>query len=344
MKKTERLLFYLLKSGIYGENIDLASFIPIKENEWWQVYELANQQGVVALAGKGLETIPIELLPPKLLRLEWIGQITMQENTYAIQRKRVRELRELWSHSGIKCVELKGESVGRWYKDPSSRFSCDFDCYLSDYDKGNNVIEQQGVTVNKEFYKNSSFYWKDLYVENHKFCTPIRGKKKMKNLERWLQQYLSSYPEFPDENFNALFLMEHAWSHFFEHAISLKHVCDWAVFRKACGNRVDWTSYEVLAKDCGFWKFSIAFNHVADLLDGIMSEEQLSDREKKLLESVLQTERQGNMNDGWATRLDLIKSYFKYRWKYKLYSNHSMIYILGRSIWAFFFDKHPRLD
>lgn len=343
MKKTERLLFYLLKSGIYGDSIDLLSLNPIKESEWEQVYELATQQGVVALAGEGLETIPIELLPPKLLLLEWIGQITMQENTYAIQRKRVNELRELWSSHGIKCVELKGESVGRWYKKPASRYSCDFDCYLSGYDKGNDIIEQQGIAVNKDFYKNSSFYWKDLYVENHKYCTPIRGKKKMKVLERRLQHLLSDYPEYPDENFNALFLMEHAWSHFFEHAITMKHVCDWAVFRKACGNVVDWASYEKTAKDCGFWKFSLAFNRITDVLDGLISEELLTLDEQKLLQSLLKTERMGGLNNGWTTRLNLFKSYFKHNWKYSAFSDHSMIYTLCRSICAFFFDRHPHL-
>ena len=343
MKKTTKILLTLLKSGIYGEKIDLSKYSPITETEWWQVYELATQQGVVALAGEGLKKVPIEILPPKALRLEWIGQITIQENRYALQRGRVRELRELWSKEGVECVELKGESVGRWYKNPSSRYSCDFDCYLSDFDKGNSIIEKQGINVNIDFYKNSSFTWKDLYVENHHFCTPIRGKRRMKKLERRLQQLLSDFPEYPNEDFNALFLMEHAWSHFFEHAISLKHVCDWAVFRRSCGKNVDWPRFEETAMDCGFWRFSLAFNHIADVLDGVISEEQLNTDEQRLLQSILKTERHGSLSNGWTTRIDLFMSYFKYGWKYRIFSDHSMLYILGRSIWAFFFDRHPHV-
>lgn len=341
--EAENFLFALLKSGIYGEDIDFSPFSTLKEGLWRQVFDIASRQGVVSIAGEALSSAPKELLPPKALLLEWIGQIAMQENIYSLQRKRIRELRELWGKAGIKCVELKGESVGRWYYKPSSRYSCDFDCYLSDYDKGNNIIEHQGITVNKDFYKNSSFYWKELYVENHQFCTPVRGKKEMKQLERRLQQLLADYPEFPNPDFNALFLMEHAWGHFFEHAISMKHVCDWAVFRRACGSDVDWESYEQVAKDCGFWKFSQAFSHIADLLDGLISEEQLSDEEQKLLQSILQTERHGSLNDGWSTRFNLVNGYYKHRWKYRAFSNHRMMSSLCRSIFAYCFDRHPHI-
>ena len=341
MDNPEKILIALLRSGIYGTEPKLLN--PITEVEWREVYELASRQGVLTLTGVALLKVPKDLLPPKMLLLEWIGQVSLQENIYAQQRERVRELRELWCKAGIKCVELKGESVGRWYKTPSSRYSCDFDCFLSDYEKGNSIIEQQGININEDFYKNSSFYWKDLYVENHKFCTPIRGKMKLKILERKLQQFLSDFPEYPNEDFNALFLMEHAWSHFFEHAITMKHVCDWAVFRKSCGNGVDWESYEKTAKDCGFWKFSLAFNRITDVLDGLISEELLTLDEQKLLQSVLKTERMGGLNNGWTTRLSLFKSYFKHSWKYSAFSDHSMIYTLCRSICAFFFDRHPHL-
>ena len=341
MNIIEKTLTILLRRGIYGVDIDLSSFSALNDRQWGELYELASHQGVLALAGEGLSVVPRNLLPPKNILLKWIGQITYQSHLYEQQRERVQELRELWNKSGIKCVELKGESIGRFYNNPSSRYSCDFDCFLSDYEKGNSIIEQQGISVNKDFYKNSSFYWKDLYVENHQFCTPIRGKKKMKKLERKLQHLLSDFPEYPDANFNALFLMEHAYGHFFEHAISLKHLCDWAVFRKACSHQVAWENYEQVAKDCGFWKFSLAFNHIADVFDGLIREEQLTEEEHKLLQSILQTERQGGLNDGWTTRLNLFKSYFKYSWKYRAFSNHGMIFTLCRSILAYCFDRKP---
>lgn len=343
MNIIEKTLFILLRRGLFGEDNDLSPFSALNECQWCEIYDLASHQGVLALAGEGLMALPRNILPPKNILLKWIGQITLQSQLYEHQRARVQELRELWNKSGIKCVELKGESIGRFYNNPSSRYSCDFDCFLSDYEKGNAIVEQQGISVNKDFYKNSSFYWKDLYVENHQFCTPIRGKKKMKKLERKLQHLLSGFPVYPNANFNALFLMEHAYGHFFEHAINLKHVCDWAVFRKACGNQVDWESYEQVAKDSGFWKFSLAFNHITDVLDGSKSEELLTKEEQKLLQSVLQPERQGGLNNGWTTRLNLFKSYFKYSWKYRAYSNHGMIFTLCRSILAYCFDRHPRI-
>ena len=333
-------LLLLLRAGLYDETIAFEN--PLSVTDWNQTFDLASRQGVVAVAGEGLSSIPQAYMPPKAILLEWLGLTFQQKQSFAIQRKQADELIEIWRNAGISCIELKGYSIGQLYHVPETRYSCDFDCLLSDYEKGNEVVEQHGIKVNRDFYKNSSFHWNGLYVENHQFCTPVRGNREMKRLERKLRELLADGSDEALANFNALFLMEHCWAHFFENALSLKHLCDWAVLRKKKGGLIDWKVYEQYTHDVGLWTFSESMNRLADLLDGIIDCESLSAKDKFLLDDMT-TSHEVSMNDGWKTRLQLFRNYFTQSWKYRLFSNHSAMYCLVRTVNGFVFDRNPKV-
>ena len=334
------VLLTLLRAGLYGIPVNFEEKLSVKQ--WETVFDIAIQQGVVAVVGEGLSFIDQQSLPPKVLLLQCIGQSLAQKQSFSQQRACVDGLRKLWHEAGVDCIELKGNSIGRYYYVPESRYSCDFDCFLSDYEKGNQIIEAAGVKLNKSFYKNSSFTWKGLYVENHQFCTPVRGNDAMKSLERTLRELLKGCNEYPGADFNALFLMEHAWAHFFEEALTLKQLCDWAVFRKTCGGEVDWKLFEREAKACGFWHFSESMNRLADLLDGNREETEMERDDLRLLKDMLD-EHSIKMNNGWRTRIQLVRNYFSQSWKYRVFSNHSMLYTICRTATGFVFDRKPEI-
>ena len=334
------VLLTLLRAGLYGIPVNFEEKLSVKQ--WETVFDIAIQQGVVAVVGEGLSFIDQQSLPPKVLLLQCIGQSLAQKQSFSQQRACVDGLRKLWHEAGVDCIELKGNSIGRYYYVPESRYSCDFDCFLSDYEKGNQIIEAAGVKLNKSFYKNSSFTWKGLYVENHQFCTPVRGNDAMKSLERTLRELLKGCNEYPGADFNALFLMEHAWAHFFEEALTLKQLCDWAVFRKTCGGEVDWKLFEREAKACGFWHFSESMNRLADLLDGNREETEMERDDLRLLKDMID-EHSIKMNNGWRTRIQLVRNYFSQSWKYRVFSNHSMLYTICRTATGFVFDRKPEI-
>lgn len=336
-----QILFPLLRGGLYGIPVTLEKAPAAKE--WEEIFDMASLQGVEAVASEGLEKLSQEQRPPQELLLQWIGVSLQQKQLYSMQRVLVDELCGIWKEAGIDVVELKGNSIGALYYAPDTRYSCDFDCLLSDYETGNKVIESRGVEVNRDFYKNSSFHWKDLYVENHQFCTPVRGNKQTKQLERKLRSLLAAGTEESWANFNALFLMEHAWAHFFENALSLKQLCDWAVLRKKKGDLIDWNTFEQYAREVGFWGFAESMNHLADVLDGIISLEGLKQEDRRLLDDILAENKDVSMNEGWKTRFLLFKNYFAQSWKYELFSNHSAMYSLLRTVNGFVFDRTPRM-
>ncbi|MCI7273142.1 nucleotidyltransferase family protein [bacterium] len=336
-KEKNLMLIELLQVALGIRNS--LSRIPSDE-EWDNVYKLSVSHGVVGVLYGGIERLPKEQRPPKELLLEWFGQAECYRRMYERQRKAVESLNELWRAEGLKVFELKGDTIGRFYPRPDLRFSCDYDCLLSDYEQGNRLVEKKGVEINRDFYKNSSFVWKGLHVENHQFCTPVRGNRAMKRLETVLRRLVA---ENNTVDFNALFLMEHLWSHFFEDALTLKQLTDWVVFYKEFNNVVDWQLFEKQAKDCGFWRFSIAINKITRniLSSSLMSD--LSASERRLWQSIMNGGGSIEMNNGWKTRMQLVRNYFRNGWRYRYYAPHGSMYALLRTGIGYVFDRNPKL-
>lgn len=336
-KEKNLMLIELLQVALGIRNS--LSRIPSDE-EWDNVYKLSVSHGVVGVLYGGIERLPKEHRPYKRLLLEWFAQAEYYRRMYERQRKAVASLNGLWRAEGLKVFELKGDTIGRFYPRPDLRFSCDYDCLLSDYEQGNRFVEKKGVEINRDFYKNSSFVWKGLHVENHQFCTPVRGNRAMKRLETVLRRLVA---ENNTVDFNALFLMEHLWSHFFEDALTLKQLTDWVVFYKEFNNVVDWQLFEKQAKDCGFWRFSIAINKITRniLSSSLMSD--LSASERRLWQSIMNGGGSIEMNNGWKTRMQLVRNYFRNGWRYRYYAPHGSMYALLRTGIGYVFDRNPKL-
>ena len=182
------MLIELLQAALGIRNS--LSHIPSDE-EWDNVYKLSVSHGVVGVLYGGIERLPKEHRPHKRLLLEWFAQAECYRRMYERQRKAVESLNELWRNKGLTVLELKGDSIGKFYPRPELRYSCDYDCLLSDYEQGNRLVEQEGVAVNRDFYKNSSFVWKNLHVENHPFCTLVRGNRAINRFDVVLRRLVS---------------------------------------------------------------------------------------------------------------------------------------------------------
>lgn len=345
MGKSIDLVLTLLRASVTEDASQYAVFENASTEDWQRALDLLRRHGLAAMTFPTIENLPKHLLPSRDLLLTWIGLKMQQERFYSIQRKAIESLIGMWSDAGLKVVELKGNSIGRYYPKPELRYSCDFDSFLlendaigvSGYERGNQIVESAGISVKRDFYKNSSFYWKGVFVENHQFCTPVRGNRAMKNLERTLRTILGT------ADFNALFLMEHMWSHFFEDALTLKQLADWVVMRKYCWRDVDEQLFECEARACGFWHFAESINLITDtLLAG--GEMQFRDKAtERLWQSILHGGGSVRMNNGWRTRFQLIGNYFSARWKYREFSNHGALFTLARTCVAFVFDRNPAI-
>ena len=156
----------LLRASIIDDILQVTKFEDISDLDWQRALDLLRRHGLAAMTFPAIENLPKHLLPSRDLLMTWIGLKMKQERFYSIQRKAIESLIGMWSDAGLKVVELKGNSIGRYYPKPELRYSCDFDAFLIDnsnpeesgYEKGNKIVETTGVSVDCKYYKNSSFY------------------------------------------------------------------------------------------------------------------------------------------------------------------------------------------
>ena len=59
---------------------------------------------------------------------------------------------------------------------------------------------------------------------------------------------------------SALFLIEHAHSHFLHEGLTWRHVLDWQMFSRRHREEIDWGTFDAFVDEYGFRKFYDTFN------------------------------------------------------------------------------------
>ena len=358
--------------------------------DWDEVEALAKRQGLFAVVFDGLEQLPQTSRPPLTTWLRWIGEVQLEESRYSQQWSVACKLAHLFHQHGIRIFVLKGNVLSECYPKPQHRVSADFDCFLLNenqnenekdvWEKGNQLIEEAGCEVEKVFYKNSTFRLPGLTVENHRFLTPFRGSKTLRRFEQYLQGELkecskssrgSSSSRFegtelwrPPVMVSALFLIEHAYSHFLHEGLTWRHVLDWVMFSRKHKDEIDWKEFDVRIDEFGFRKFYYVFNAIGQEAFGIglsrigelgnttynsqlSTDSQLSTLNSKLKSLML--------NDIWAPldlhesvrgfkgKLALVGNTWRARWKYRYFTNMTWFTALWIQVKGFLFEKTPTL-
>lgn len=354
MTEKHKILIKLISVSLGHNSIEL----PTAEIDWKNVAELASLHEVDALAFDGYQQIHGLLgkqsLPQEDL-LEWIGQTLMQESQYKQQLDYAKELAVLYANKNICTYILKGFSIAQYYPKPNHRFSCDFDCFLvkdreSAQEEGNKLVEERGVEVDKSYYKNSSFVFEGLPVENHRYCCSIKRGKRTVNLESYLESLLFyCLPEYlegsklalPPLLFQAIFLIEHACGHFLYEKMSIKNICDWACFRKVNQNQLDWNEFYKASEKYSLLDFVYTMNNLADFILGKRRYSELSKIDKRVLEDTLKNSYppQNNMMQRLWKTIGILRS----GWKFRHFSGDSMIKELGHSAYSYLFEMDPSL-
>ena len=347
MTENHRILIKLISVSLGHDSIEL----PTEEIDWKSIAELANQHEVDALAFDGYQQIHGLLGNQSLLQedlLEWIGQSLMLESQCKQQLESAKRLAELYAPKNICTYILKGFSIAQYYPKPNHRYSCDFDCFLiregvSAQEEGNKLIEDRCFEVDRSYYKNSSFVFDGLPVENHRYCCSIKRGKRTADLEAYLESLLFNYkPDYlegsklalPPLMFQAVFLIEHACGHFLYEKMSLKNICDWACFRKANQNQLDWDEFYEVSEKYGLLEFVYTMNHLADFLLGECKYSALSKVDKRVLEDTLKNSSlpQNKMMQRLWKAIGIMRS----GWKFRNFSSDSMIQELKQSVVAYF--------
>ncbi len=344
--------------------IDNIAISRLSSEDWTAVKGLIDQQGLTAVALDGLDRLlrkgaPVDM--PAMQKKQWIGQVLRKEQEYFVQRKSAADMAALLQRNGIKTYVLKGEVVAECYPKPSHRVSVDMDCFLLPdngtedvWEEGNRLVEEEGYRVARGFYKNSTFHLPGLTVENHKFLTPFRGNARLKRLEKLLQAKLAedagedrfegTYLYRPPLMVSALFLIEHAYSHFLHEGLTWRHVLDWAMFSRKHLQDIDWPLFGNFIDEFGFRKFYDSYVRLGRFLIGEITEDELNSKDKMMLADVWAPLDLHETLHGLKGKLALAGNTWRARWKYRNFAEISMPHALWIQVKGFLFMKNPTLE
>lgn len=357
MTKIQDTFVRLVRLGI-GTSEDIPA---LEDVDWQAVEDLASDQGLLGVLLDGVEKLPRELKPGKKAIIQSIGQMLKAEQQYAAQQHAAEEMALLMHESGIRTYVLKGAVVAECYPRPEHRKSVDMDCYLLPeegkedvWEKGNRVVEAAGYSVGRGFYKNSTFQLPGLAVENHRFMTPFRGNARLRRLERQLQAMMaedSSKDRFngtwlfrPPVMVSALFLIEHAYSHFLHEGLTWRHVLDWQMFSRRHHEEIDWRLFDNLIDEYGFRKFYESYCRLGRFLAGEHAADGLTSADRRMLADVWAPLDLHESLHGLKAKFQLAGNYWRARWKYKLFTDMTWLRALAEWVLGAVFERQPGLE
>jgi hypothetical protein len=228
---------------------------------------------------------------------------------------------------------MKGQANGTLYPKPMHRLPGDIDCYLfDDYQKANEIAKKEGANVDEGWYKHSQISYNGELFENHLFFVHTREGKRSKRLQKELEQklHVTNWSTFPDSEillppvqWNAMFLTYHACAHFLSEGLRLKQILDWAMFLKKEQNNVDWKAFYTYCDRYHFRRFADAMTAISVEYLGLRIENSDVTTESPYVEKILRSTLYDDdyiYNAGesiWKSRWHVIRSLFKYRWRYE---------------------------
>lgn len=261
-----------------------------------------------------------------------------------------RKLDKMWAAEGIPATVLKGRSISQYYAVPCHRFSCDLDLFIENgWDRACEVLESNGVQLVHEVYKEVEFTLDNVYVECHRYITPLRGNKHLQAFEHNLRSFLQSeQPLFfegttlvcPPLMFTVMLFVEHALGDFLHGKLLLKHIVDWAVLRKQV---VDWAVFDAHCKSFKFDRFLALIDALADVVEGKTEYEALQPAYQETIDEVFKAQVPVEKRTWFQRRVNLFFDILKNGEKFRDYGYTSMPSFLFNSMWTHFFDKDVKL-
>ena len=280
--KNQQVFFELLRTGlfpIHGEEVMMNDSF-FKDVDWEMIYQLAQEQSVQGLVLQGIEELKakgIELGVPKVMLLQWIGEIQIIEqrnkDMNAFIAKLITKLRE----ADIYALLVKGQGIAQCYEKPLWRSCGDVDLLLSDsnYQKASKFLTEKASFVDEENPYNrhlamtidgwtvelhgtlrGSITRIDRVIDNVQNDVYCGG-----NVRSWDNGGTQVFLPAPDED--VIFVFTHILQHYYIEGIGLRQICDWCRLLWTFKESMDYGLLESRISKAGIMKEWKAFGAFA---------------------------------------------------------------------------------
>ena len=241
--KEAKALFELIRAGLW-ENCEFqVPNITIQGDvDWENVYQQASEQSVLGLVLAGVDYLPNKQRPPKILLLQWIGEVQMLEQQNLSMNQFIGELVEKMRHAGIYTLLVKGQGIAQCYERPLWRCCGDVDFLLSEdnYRKAKELLLPMASSseTEEEYGKHLGMTIDDWTVELHGTIRCGLSRKMDRaiddaqrdcfyggNVRSWMNGMTHVFLPSPDND--VILVFTHFIKHFYKEGVGLRQICDW---------------------------------------------------------------------------------------------------------------------
>ena len=357
MDNRAKIVLNLIRK-VVDANSDIDHQLLARAN-WREVMALCSSQGVTGICFDAFERMEEASRPPKMLLMEWFGQVVCHENLYKQHKMALEHLAQFYEQEGIRMMLLKGYGLSLFWSKPERRPVGDIDCYnFGQHEKADRRIsEKYSIEIDNSHHKHSVFMFENVTVENHYSFLNVHGHRSTAEIEHILEEdvkkdlnldlnlnfNLNEDREirnlyYPSVRFNSLYLLRHSAEHFASVDIKLRQVLDWGFFVKA--NDVDWEWLlcqldKVGMKQCLAVLNAICVRYLgfdASLFPDLEADERLVERSlNDMLSPEFQKERHKNAFSEIVYRF---RRWNANRWKHDMVYRESAWQSLCMQVWS----------
>lgn len=258
-----RAFFSLLRSGLWGSEIDDIDCFPLNEEQWTKVYKIASSQTVEAFLYDGVQKLPFDFLPPKQILLKWVVVVSKIEGSNERMNSCINEQVSFFNKIGVQPILLKGQGVANYYPTPTHRACGDIDWYFGSLEESLKVkseLELRKVKIFSSTADSYNYLWRSCEVESltklfdvfnpfvRMKLERLRKEQALKGNERVLKDagYYTLVP-----NLNILQVNLHILKHLLAFGVGLRQFCDSAILYDRLNEEYDKNWLYKTYKDIG---------------------------------------------------------------------------------------------
>ena len=318
-----RSFLELVKVGLWGEaganlNVDLIEGI-----NWEKAYLLAQEQSVQGLVLRGIEELKakgVELSVPKVLLLQWIGEVQVIEQRNKDMNAFVAELIEKLRKNGIYTLLVKGQGIAQCYEKPLWRSAGDVDLFMSDsnYENAKTLllptashVDEEGISA-KHLGMTIDGFVVELHGTLHGgLSSRVDGELDDVKNDAFYRGNVRSWNNNGVQIFllvaenDAFYVFTHILQHFYKEGVGLRQICDWCRLLWTYKDSLNYGLLEQRIKRAGLvseWKafYNLASRYLGmpDLGSGLMAHDSKFDKKaERIMEFVLKAGNMGHNRD-----------------------------------------------
>lgn len=232
------LFIELLNATLCKRPLNEKVFAEAMEADWQRCFDLALQQNVLAMTFPTMSSLPKELRPSFTLWSKWMAYAQSVAEQSQYKRQVVEKIGSWLAEDGLSTTIIKGFSLSALYPNPNLREFSDIDIFSGEnYEAVNSCFAKHGVKIERVDGHHAYLKEDGISVEHHFAFSNTKVKNGLIGPEEELQRLVGKDPHptsiqginFPNHVFTAMFVGWHAYEHFLQEKIELRHVIDWAL-------------------------------------------------------------------------------------------------------------------